>query len=150
MQYLRIQVKKNTFLHLSKVQVFGKSETSKAPAKLRTFAIAGELKVGLDDKNLAYLVWSQAPDRPMRLETSLAGEAMSPATLHELPGSVELTRRVQVGENTATLVERFEPDGTAIQWNVEILGEGDPWSGANTDAHDLACRAEHAVLDALE
>ncbi|MHB8972204.1 MAG: hypothetical protein ACYC3X_20435 [Pirellulaceae bacterium] len=105
-QYLRIQVKKKTFLDLSKVQVFGKSEMPAAPVKLRTFAMAGELKVGLDDKQIAYLVWSQAPNRPMRLETSLAGERMAPATLHELPGGVELRRRVLVGKHAATLVVR--------------------------------------------
>jgi hypothetical protein len=112
-QHLRIQVKKHTFLHLSKVQVFGESEPPKAPANLRTFAIAGELKVGFDDKNLAYLVWSKAPDRPMRLETLLAGETMSPSptTFHELAGGVELRRRCKCERTRHFSLNVLNPTG---------------------------------------
>ncbi len=128
-QFLRLQVKNRTFLHLSKVQVFGVVEAPQPPTNLRIIAEAGDLQIGLDGQDRTYLFWRQAPDRSMRFETTLAGGKLSAAAYRVLAGGgAELTRQVAVGAHTASIVECFRPDGNSIAWTTEIQGQGDTWS----------------------
>ena len=74
----------------------------------------------------------QAIDIPFHACTVLNGcQASAEATTHTLPsGGIEFSR-VYTHENTqdqCTVVDRFVPTKSSIQWDVEILGLGSPWS----------------------
>lgn len=43
-------------------------------------------------------------------------------------GGKEYTRRFSDGTHRCIVKDRFIPSGTSIRWEIEILGEGEPWS----------------------
>ena len=127
-----IQVMKETFLHLSKVQVFGKREMPRAPAKLRTLVTAGELQIGLDDKTSPISFGTKLRTVPCVWRLPLQAKGRHRQHFTNCRVASNSRDGYSRGPHAATLVERFEPDGTTIKWNVEILGKDDPWP-ANTD-----------------
>jgi len=60
-------------------------------------------------------------------------------TAQELPGGgVQFSRKIRDGQNHAgTVIERFTPTQDSVRWEVEMTGEGEPWT--TTIITRLAC-----------
>jgi len=103
-------------------------------AAVATEVITSNLTVQLSaEGSIIGAAWGN-PRRPraLKAETMLAGCRRDGATVMRKlkDGSVTFqTRLVEVaGTNACALLERFAPAPNSARWEVEILGEGAPWS----------------------
>jgi hypothetical protein len=72
--------------------------------------------------------WGGIPRR-VSGSTQLAGCAASgPAAMRKLGSALEFERSLVCGEHRARVIDRFAPTPEGVHWQVEIRGEGGPWT----------------------
>ena len=76
---------------------------------------------------------AETAERPVKAETALAGcrqQGDAIATKIE-NGGVQFEKRFaqeKAGNGRATVIEKFFPTKDSIRWELEVRGEGEPWS----------------------
>ncbi|MBN2581354.1 MAG: chitobiase/beta-hexosaminidase C-terminal domain-containing protein [Pirellulales bacterium] len=90
------------------------------------------VRISPEGKIVGVKLGADAAERPVLGETVLQdcrGEGVPQATRLD-GGGVEFEKRFvdKAGQHHGTLVERFLPQAESIRWEVEIRGEGEPWS----------------------
>ena len=106
-----------------------------APASLSLIVPGGGLGVRLSDDGriIDMTIGPKHIKRPIAAETMLAGcQREGEVAARQLDGGIEFTKHLL---HTATgdrcvLVERLRPTGNSIRWEIEIRGQGKPWSTA--------------------
>ena len=106
-----------------------------APASLSLNVPGGGLGVRLSDDGriIDMTIGPKHIKRPIAAETMLAGcQREGEVAARQLDGGIEFTKHLL---HTATgdrcvLVERLRPTGNSIRWEIEIRGQGKPWSTA--------------------
>jgi hypothetical protein len=100
-----------------------------------TFTVkSGNLEVRLSAAGMVEGVKfvGEASERPIKAETALAGcrqEGETRVTRLD-NGSVQFEKRFRQenGKGRATVIERVSPTKGSVRWELEIRGEGEPWS----------------------
>lgn len=91
-----------------------------------------EVRVSAEGTIAGIRFGSESAERPVAAETMLRGCRLEGAArVSRLPdGGVEFEKQcvAEGGKNRAVLTERFRPGPDSIRWEVEVRGEGKPWS----------------------
>ncbi len=67
--------------------------------------------------------------RPISAGSQLAGcKSLGTVVRRQLAAGVEFERQLACGEHRAKQIDRFIPTPESVHWEIEIRGEGTPWS----------------------